>query len=114
MANTTPQAVAFANGRARPLADLLISAYLSSKAFAQQWTAQGVASVIPNDATLIADGSATDGRTPITDGDINILLAQAQSIIALFEGATGAPANNASLQNFNQIDKISVNGRAIF
>lgn len=114
MANTTPQAVTFTNTRARPLADLMISTYLSCKAFVQQWTAQGVASVIPNDATLIADGSATDGRTPITDGDVNILLAQAQSVIALFEGATGAPVNNASLQNFNQVEKLQVNGKAIF
>lgn len=112
--NSTPQAVTFSNQRARPLADLMISTYLSCKAFVQQWTAQGVGAVIPSDSNVIDDGSATDGRTPITDFDVNVLFAQASNLIAYFEGASGAPTNNASMQNFNQIEKIQVNGRAIF
>ncbi len=114
MANTNAQAVAWANQRARPLADLLVSTYLTCKAFVQQWTAQGVATVIPNDSTLIADGSAVDGRAPMTDAQVNILFAHAGDLIAYFEGATGAPVNNASLQNLNQCLAVAVNGASKF
>src|SRR5262245_62914800 len=115
--NVNAQAIAFSNGRARPLSDLLASAYLSAKSFVQQWTAQGVASVIPNDSNLIQDGATVangtaDGRTPITNADVNIVFAHAQAIIAYFEGASTAPVNNSSFQNFNQVDKVAQNGRS--
>jgi hypothetical protein len=114
MANTNPQAVAFANGRARPLADDMRGLYLSCKAFVQQWTGQSVATVIPNDAVVIADGAAIDGRAPITDAQVQQIFAHASNLIAYFEGATAAPVNNASMQNFNQIQAVAVNGPAIF
>lgn len=114
MPNTNPQAVAFANNRARVLADEMRTLYLSCKAFVQQWTAQSVATVIPNDANVMTDGSATDGRAPITNAQINVLFAHASSLIAYFEGASSAPANNASFQNYNQINAIAVNGPARF
>jgi hypothetical protein len=114
MANTNPQAVTFTNTRYRPLTDLAISYYLSCKKFVQEWTAQTLANVIPNDAVVISDAASTGGSTPVTDGDVNIMFAQAQSFIALMEGATAAPVNNSSFQNFNQILKGQVNGKAIF
>lgn len=114
MPNANPQAVAWANNKARPLADELRRAYLSCKAFVQMWTAQSLAAVIPNDATIITDGAATDGRAQVTNAQINVLFAHASNLIAYFEGATGAPTNNASFQNFNQVNAIAVNGQAIF
>lgn len=114
MPNSNVQAVTFANQRARPAADLLYSTYLTCKNFVQQWTAQGVAAVIPNDSNVIVDGSATDGRTPITNAQVNTLFAHISNLIAYFEGASGAPTNNASLQNLNQIIAVEVNGTAKF
>ncbi len=117
--NVNAQAILFANQRARPMADLLYSTYLSCKAFSQQWTAQGVATVIPNDSNLIQDGATVasgtaDGRTPITDAQVNVLFAHVTDLIAYFEGASGTPTNNASLQNLNQIIAVEVNGRSLF
>lgn len=114
MANTNPQAITFTNERARPLSDLLYATYLTAKNFVQQWTAQNVAAVIPNDSTIIADGAATSGRNQVTNAQINVIFAHAQSMIAYFEGATAAPVNNASLQNLNQVIAVEVNGTAKF
>jgi hypothetical protein len=115
--NTNAQAIAFSNNKFRPLADGMETLYQNCKNVVQQWTAQGLAAVIPNDANFIQDGATVasgtpDGRTPITDADVNVLFAHAQNLIAYFEGATGAPVNNGSMQNRNQIVKVSVNGRA--
>lgn len=85
MANTNPQAVLFANQYARPVANDIVSAYLTMKRIAQVWTGQDVIAVIPNDATLISDGAANDGRPQITDGMVNVLIANAATICALFE-----------------------------
>lgn len=114
MANTNPQAVTFTNTRARVLADLLVSTYLTCKAFIQQWTAQNVATVIPNDSTVISDGAAVDGRAPITDAQVNVLFAHATDLVAYFEGASGTPVNNASLQNLNQCLAVAVNPASRF
>ncbi len=114
MANTNPQAVAFANTKVRPLADELRRCYLTCKAFVQLWNSQGLAALIPNDATVISDGAATDGRAPITDAQVNVLFGHASNLIAYFEGASAAPTNNGSMQNFNQVNAIAVNGPSLF
>lgn len=113
-ANSNAQAVAFANNRVRPMADQMYRLYLTCKNFVEQWNAQGISAVIPSDANLIADGSASDGRAPMTDAQANIIFAHATNLIAYFEGASGAPTNNASMQNLNQIVAVQVNGTAVF
>src|SRR5690349_11508265 len=115
--NTNQQAINFSNQEIRPLADNMETLYQNCKSVVAKWTAQGLASVIPNDANFIQDGATVasgtpDGRTPITDQDINTLFAHASNLVAYFEGASGAPTNNGSFQNRNQILKVSVNGRA--
>lgn len=115
--NTNAQAITFSNAKMRPLADQMETLYQSAKSIIQQWTAQGLAAVIPNDSNFIQDGATVasgtpDGRTPITDADINTLFAHAQNLVAYFEGASAAPTNNGSMQNRNQILKVSVNGKA--
>jgi hypothetical protein len=123
--NTNAQAIAFSNTRVRTVANLLVTAYLSAKAFMQQWTAQSIAAVIPNDANPMDDGSLNDGTYPgqpvkgdgranITDAQINIIFAQCQTIVNLFEGATGAPVNNGSFQNYNQCLAVAPQGGSIF
>lgn len=116
--NVNAQAIAFSNAKIRPLADLMESLYQSAKVVVQQWTAQGLAAIIPNDANLIQDGATVaagtpDGRTPITNADINVLFSHASNLVNYFEGATGAPVNNASNQNRNQVLKVAVNGRTV-
>lgn len=117
--NTNAQAIAFSNTKLRPLADQMRSLYNNCKSITNQWTAQGLAALIPSDANLMQDGATVasgtpDGRTPITDADINVLFAKSTDLINYFEGATatgGTLTNNASMQNLNQITKVAVNGQ---
>lgn len=115
--NTNPQAVAFSNSKIRPLADMLNALYWTAKSVSSQWTSQGLAALVPNDANFIQDGATVgagtpDGRTPITNADINVLLAKATDFIAYCEGSSGTPTNDNSKQNLNQIAKVQVNGTA--
>lgn len=98
---TNPQAVAFCNTVARPTADKFIQLYYQCKLMQDQFTAQGLASLLPNASDNIVDGSATDGRTPITDGQVNILLSIAGTFITNMEAS-------AKLQ-YNQVAAIAVN-----
>lgn len=116
MANTNAQAVAFANNRIRPMADLLYSAYLSAKKLNTEWNAQSVATVIPNDSTIIADGAATDGRAPITDAQATAIVSRCQEMISWMEnGLVGSPflgsVTNATL---NTVIAPEVNGVSRF
>lgn len=105
MPNSNPQAVAFSNNYGRRGADNIISCYLTMKRLVQVWTGQGVAVVIPNDAGVIVDGSAVDGRQSVTNAQINILIANANAIIATFEA-------NSNLI-LNQMLQVSVNAQSV-
>lgn len=103
MAITNPQAVRFANQEVRTVADKAAAYYWQAKAFLAEWDANGLGSVIPNDATeLVVDGSAEDGRGPITGKDINNLKGHIETMVADLEA-------NASLK-LNILSKIEVNG----
>lgn len=80
-ANTNTTAIAFTNQVIRPTADVLYSAYLTAKKVVQQWNSQSVSAVIPNDANLISDGAATDGRAQITNADATSIITRCQQLI---------------------------------
>lgn len=98
---TNPQAVLFCNSIARPLADKMIQLYYACLEAQSAFTAQGLAAVLPNSDDTIVDGSATDGRSPITDGDVNILLSLAGTYITNMQASS-------NLQ-FNQVAVVAVN-----
>lgn len=98
---TNPQAVAFCNETIRPLADRFIQLYYAAKAANQKFTAQGLAAVLPNSNDTIVDGSASDGRSQITDGQVNIVLSLAATFVSTMEAS-------ANLQ-YNQIAVAAVN-----
>jgi len=52
---------------------------------ANEWTAQGIGPLIPNDASVVLDGSATDGRSVITGADVNTLAARVTEFVTLME-----------------------------
>lgn len=111
MANTNVQAVAFCNGRIRPAADTLYGTYLTCKKLLDDYSNQGISAVIPNDATLVADGSATDGRPPMTNAQAITIVTRAQEFVTWAEG-TGALAQVAG--RLGTIAAVEVNGRAAF
>lgn len=100
-----PQAVAFTNNMARPLADALECAYRSAKRVVEDWNAQGMSGLIPNDAAAqIFDGAESDGR-PIAHGaDVVNVITRAMELIADYE------ANG--LAKLNTVLAISVNGQS--
>lgn len=94
-------AIKFSNEQMRPVADMLMKVYWLSKAAAADWTAKGFGTLIPNDSSPMSDGAGTDGRTPITGADLNVLLAHMATFVTDFE-ATSAIKRN-------QINKVAVN-----
>lgn len=93
MANSNPQAVAFDNNYARRMADIAVSYYLTCKRFLQVWDGQNIVAVIPNDATVIADGADVDGRAPVTNGQVNILVANMRAFVTQFEAGASIILN---------------------
>jgi hypothetical protein len=112
MPNVNVQAIAFTNTKARPTADIIYSAYLTAKKIVQDWNSQSVSSVIPNDATLISDGSATDGRNQVTNANVTSVITRAQEFINWMERGT---LDGSGTQNFAFLGTITlpaVNGQS--
>ena len=103
---TNAQAVAFSNNRIRPMADLLYTAYQTAKSIVDQWNAQDVSSVLPNTTDPIVDGSAQDGRPPITGAKATNVITRCQDLIADYEASSNA--------KLNTVTAVQVNGGARF
>lgn len=114
MANTNAQAVTFSNTRIRPMADLLATTYLTAKSVVNQWNAQLVSSVIPNDSVVISDGAAQDGRAQITDAQATAIITRCQELISWMEnGLVASPfLGTSTLATLNTVMAVEVNGRA--
>lgn len=111
MAITDPTAVKFCNERVRVLADVLGQSYWSAKAFLAEWNSSNygpsnLPDLIPNDTSLVVDGSATDGRKQITGALVRGIVAQAQAIVDSYEANGGA--------NLNSVALVYVNGQSRF
>jgi hypothetical protein len=81
---------------ARVMADLRVRDYNAAKRFKQEADIRGMfsgATKIPNDATVIPDGAAADGRKIITGADLYNLYNRCADIIADFEATTNAKLN---------------------
>lgn len=87
-----PQVVAFSNNRVRPMADVIYSAYYRAKSVIADYNAGDIGTKINNEgpSELIADGSATDGRTRITGGDIYNFIGACQELVDYVEGGAVA------------------------
>lgn len=83
---TDPAAVRWSNERARPLADLVAGAFQGMVLYAQAWDSKGMGSLIPDDNSVVDDGSAVDGRTPITGHDLHELRALVTDLVAMGAG----------------------------
>ncbi len=101
MANTNPQAIRFCDEQMRPLADKLAQLYNLAKALQADAAANGLVALFPADGQAIADSSSVDGRNPITNTDINNLIALVTSFINFMEASANA--------NRNLVHKIAVN-----
>lgn len=103
---TNPQAVVFANEKIRVMADLMASNYLTAKTLVADWNALSMSSLITNTSDNIVDGSATDGRSPITGIQATAIVTRAMEIIADYEAGSNA--------KLNTVLQVKVNGQAKF
>lgn len=74
MPNTNPQAIKVANEKIRPLADAMAGLYNALKSAQIEFVAESWGALFPNDAEIIVDGSATDGRTQITNAEVRAFM----------------------------------------
>lgn len=112
--NSNPQAIAFSNARIRIMADLLGSAYLSAKKLLAEWNAQGVAAVIPNDATVIDDGAAADGRPIVTDAAATAIVTRCLELVNWMETGQIAAGGTVTDATLNTVVACAVNSRSYF
>jgi len=90
---TNAEAVKFCNEKVRVAADKLAQAYHFAQQVTAEWTANNMASVLPNQADDVIDGSATDGRHPITGIDANNIINRLNELIADYEADSSAKLN---------------------
>ncbi len=110
--NVNAEAIAYANNYARVAADTLVIAYLTMKRAVQVWNGQSIVSVIPNDANLIQDGATVvsgtaDGRAPITNGQVNVLIANMNTLIASFEASSNLILNQTLQVSVNAQSRVA-------
>lgn len=87
---TNPQAVRFSNERLHVACDRIISGIRTLRELNAEWSGQNLAPLFAGtqellDAT-VADGSATDGRTPLTGYDVNLAASAAQALLTWADG----------------------------
>lgn len=99
-----PSVVKFSNEKVRPLADLVAGAFKEIQSFKDLWDAKGIGSLVPDTSDLVDDGSATDGRTPITGHDLHQMKALADDLVAMGVG------ENTKIPT---VLKVSVNPRVL-
>ncbi len=105
--NTSPQAVLVANTKVRPACDRILQTYFYMKSLQAEYTAQNWAALFPSgDPTgEIIDGARTDGRTIVTNTDINAVITALGAFITFMEATTN--------QQLNRFLKPSVNGERV-
>lgn len=95
--NVNPQAIKFANEKARVFAEALLSAIESAKVFEAFYAAQSLDTVFPATADNLADGSEVDGRPRVTNNAIRALRTAATDMITW--AGQGSPTREARLRN---------------
>jgi hypothetical protein len=93
MPNTNPQAVAVANNKIRPCADRFGQLYNFAKALQAEAQAENWTAMFPNDAEVIVDGAATDGRTIIANSDVASFMTMVGTFLTYMEQTSNANRN---------------------
>jgi len=101
MPNTNPQAILVANSKVRPAADRFGQLYGFLKILQVEVAAENWLILFPADNEIVVDGSAVDGRTPITNNDVRAFITLAGAYLTFMEQSANA--------NLNLTMKIAVN-----
>jgi len=101
---TSNIAITFSDQKLRRLASMIASVDLTITEIQNQWSADGLSALFPNDTTSIVQDTsvtASDGRTPICGQDVQNFMAFLTSV----QSSLGA--NSGALRT--TINKIAVN-----
>lgn len=93
--NANPQAILVCNSKIRVAADRMGQLYNYFKALQAEAQAEGWVAMFPPDAEVINDGATVDGRTVITNTDVNNFIAMAGSFLTYMEQTGNANRNLA-------------------
>lgn len=97
--NSNPQVIKFANEKIRVAADQLYQAYYFAKQVLLEYNAGDIGTKIENAGAgeMLSDGSATDGRTRLTGGDIYNMVTALQEFVDYVEGGTVTQADRTTV-----------------
>jgi hypothetical protein len=99
MAITNPEALKFSNEKVRVLSDLMVSTYESCQAYRNEWDANTLGSIFPNQANeIVEDGYATDGRHQLTGQKVNALYTAAGDFMTWADTVVGGKTRIAWLR----------------
>lgn len=98
---TDPVAIRFANEKIRVAADMMAQNYWTAKSLLAEWNATGMSTRIPNTADTLTDGSAQDGRHPMTAAQATAVITRAQEVITDYEATSSAKLNTVMLPAVN-------------
>lgn len=104
--SSNAQAIAFVNNMARRYADAEAQAYNTAVALNAFWNANSVSAVVPNDATIILDGAATDGRQIVTGVGTTNIVTRAQEKLADYQANSNAKLNTVLALAVNTTSRI--------
>lgn len=91
---TNVEAVRFCNEKVRPIANRLAMAYYLAKAVQNEWFANSMLDLIPNEAgDIVIDGSATDGRHVISGAHVVNVITRSMELVADMEANSNAKLN---------------------
>ena len=90
---TDPQAVKFCNEQIRAMADVYAQMYYRAKILKNIYDSQGISALIPNTADIVVDGSAQDGRAPITGAKVTGFTNALTNLITDLEANSNAKLN---------------------
>jgi hypothetical protein len=97
-----PAALSFVNTKIRPTADAMGMLYHTAKELVLEWNALSMSAKIPNDASVIMDGAATDGRNVITGIMATAIVTEAMAVVAHYELAANAVLNQIVQAGVNE------------
>jgi hypothetical protein len=90
MAIDNPQAAKFCNERLRVAANRIISGIRSLRQMSAEYAANGIGPLVGGSQelldSLVVDGSATDGRTPLTGYDVTLAISSANALLTWADG----------------------------
>ena len=92
---TNPEAVKFCNEKIRVAASRYAALYFKAKEIAAEWAANpDLATNMAYDNTdLVVDGSAKDGRHPISGVDVNNIINRLNELVSVLEADGHAKLN---------------------